>query len=423
MRTLLTALLGIALIAGIVVVFKNPRSIVKPPTLVNRETSGEINYEGVGRFKPKVEIFESEVPQVVQIEITPDGKYMLVGSLTGNITAYQKIEGVFKRQSEPFFKLETDQPGFPPEEAGLTGIILGGDFEKSGDVFLSYSFRAGKKDFRNRIMRVTFRKEGERVVGANPKQIFEANTAGGPSHQIQDGLGINIPDLPSVMVSIGEGFDAKKALDPNLEAGKLIVIDRDGNPLPESVRYPNPKIHIIGLRNAPGIAASRKLGIMAMVDTGPDNGDRFLLPQIFDTDQAGISFNWDGSEESLEKPAINPVNGTDMVLYRWSPSETPVNVIFYHNDKMPEQSVLEEHVLVVLFGRTGDTENERGRKIVLGRLTNTTQPRVSFEPFIERGSKAIGKTGNPLGLAVDPETKIIYFGDILEGKIYSAEVQ
>lgn len=421
MRKVLFGLVGLILVAvGFYFLVSNKNSVETP---LPEETLIPF-YRPAENINAKVTVVTEKLPQISTIEITSDGKYMFAANLTGNIWVFQKIDGKFVQQEKPFFELETGQPGFPPEEAGLTGIILGADFETSGDIFLTYSFAESEGVLKNRVTKIKFTLTQTGVVGENPTLVFEANALGGPSHQIQDGVGLLVNGKPHIMFSVGEGFKAERALDPLLEAGKVILIQADGK-APEGLRpYPNsPKVQAVGVRNAPAIAYNPKTQKFALVDTGPSVNDRFLYGKLLPVDgnnSQPLSFNWDGSDESLAMPAFDPytVAKQDMVLYRWSPTETAVNVAFYENESLPKLNENEQYVLVSIFGMTGSLQNTSGKKILLGTITHGDQDKIQFQTLIERADAGEGKLGHPLGLAIDPQTKDVYFGDILEGRIY-----
>ncbi|MDO8451882.1 MAG: PQQ-dependent sugar dehydrogenase [bacterium] len=426
MRKIILIGFPILLLVGVFLrFFLRPDALFLPKQAVTIAAS----YEGAGEIPIDVAVFDRDVPNISHIEMTPDGSTMLVGTLGGTILAYQKIEGEFRRQRKPFFTVQTSQPGFPPEEAGLTGIALGADFETSGDIFLTYSFAKEEKSFRNRVMRVTFTRQGGEVIGTDPQDIFEAGTPGTGSHQIQDGVGILVNSTPHFLFTIGEGFVAERALDPKEEAGKVMLIGRDGSrasgerPFPES-----PNVQALGIRNAPAMAKNPVNGKIAIADTGPNNNDRFLYGTVFDAkgiNNRELSFQWDGSEDSLTKtaPDLYIKDTVNMNLYQWAPTETAVNIVFYQNDLLPRLSEHQQYVLVTLFGRTGEPGNDPGKKIILGILADQGQPSIEFTPFIKRTESVKDELGHPLGLAFDAKTKILYFGDIMEGRIYKAQIK
>lgn len=423
MRKLLLVLL---IVIAMVAVYFFTRK--KTPLFVERKVSQATPmYKAFGDTPLTVSIFDDAMPQITQIEITPDGNYMLVGTLDGTIWVYQRVDGVFKRQTDPFFTVKTSQPGFPPQEAGLTGVVLGADFETSGDVFFNYSFAKEKKSFRNRVTRVTFTKRDDRVVGTNPQQIFEANTPGTGSHQIQDGVGVIVGGKPHLLFTVGEGFKSGQALDPEKEAGKVMLIHRDGTAPVGERPFPNaPKVQALGIRNAPAIGKNPLNGKIAIGDTGPNDYDRFLYGKLYDADGKNtqkLSFNWDGSEDSLKKGAPDLYeNNNEMVLYRWTPTETAVNIVFYEHPSLPKLKENQQYVLVVLFGKTGVKSNTPGKKIMLGVIQENAKSIFSFRPIVDRVPEGEGQLGHPIGLAVDPKTRDIYFGDLMEGRIYKVSL-
>ncbi len=138
-----------------------------------------------------------------------------------------------------------------------------------------------------------------------------------------------------------------------------------------------------------------------------------------------LSFNWDGTDESLTAAAPDRYldSAPNMLLHRWSPTETAVNVLFYEHQGLPALPQGEQYVLVTLFGQTGNPANEPGKKILLGTLTHGVQDTIEFSDFIVRAPSAEGTEGNPLGLAVDPSDGTIYFGDLFEQRIYRATLE
>jgi hypothetical protein len=417
------ALVGLLTLVGILFfLLRKPLFVQKQPA------SPESMYMSVGAVPSTVSVFDENITQVSHIEITPDGNYMLVATLSGVIWVYHKVDGVFLRQAKPFFTLSTSQPGFPPEEAGLTGMAFGADFEHSGDIFLTYSFALEKKSFRNRVARITFTHKGRQVVGTNLQQIFEAKTPGTGSHQIQDGVGVLVGGKPHFLFTVGDGFVAKRALDPTEEAGKVMLIGRDGSdPIGARPFADFPKLQTLGIRNAPAMAQHPRTGKIAIGDTGPNNYDRFLYGTLFDPEAADgkkLTFSWDGSEESLQKGAADRYDqDKEMVLKRWAPTETPVNIVFYEHSALSPLADNQQYVLVSLFGRTGETVNKPGKAIQLGILTDGVTNLLQLSSFVERAPHAEGKMGHPLGLAVDPTTKDIYFGDIMESRIYKVTLR
>ncbi len=429
-------LLVLLIAAGIGYIYFNPPVLRKPEVEgpVNEfEIYPGVSYEPIEKDKYEVSIFASNIPSLSSIIISPDDEYMLASSLNGNITAFVKQEDLFIRQALPFFTLNevtSTAPGFP-EEYGLTGITFAADFEESKTIFLFYSEKDESEKFSNKVAKLTLKDTEGIIVGEEFKVIFEANTEGNVSHQIQKGVGIMLGGKSHVLFSIGEGFQPEQALDKNLESGKLILIAADGDDLSEERPFSDlPNLQAIGIRNVPGLAidtfdSKRRVIVL---DTGPDRFDRFIYSNLFTFDDkpAEINFNWDGTLASLEKalpdPNFSGVN--DMVLHRWDPTITATNIeVHKGKNAIPVSDANSTSILLSYFGLTGDTSVNRGKQIVLGVLKrDATQPSLTLTPIIQRTAEAQTLVGNPLGLAIEG-TGDFYFGDIIEGRIYKVKIK
>mgnify|MGYP003392876087 CR=1 FL=1 len=396
------------------------------------ESGSSLNYEVVNGYKFKISKLADNIGSISRIRITPDGSTMLVATLSGNIIAFNKINGEFKRQDKPFFSLKTNLPGFPPRESGLSGLVFSADFEKSGDVFLLYSFLEDKDVLKNRITRVHFTKEKNEAYGEAPVLIFEGNTDSETSHQIEGGVGVMVKGVSHLLFNVGDATKADNAGDLKKEAGKVMLIQRDGSsPLGERPFPDYPKIQSINLRNAFDIAFNPydPFKRFAIGDTGMDRFDRFLYLKIADLSgmpQKGLNLAWNGTEESLQLPVKDEnISGSpEGVLYRWNPTETVTDVVFYPGGTggIPSSNANESYVLLNVWGKTGSTDIQPGKKILLGKISNLNgQPKLEINDFIRRSEAGKGKLGHPLGLSVDETTGDLFFGDILEGSIYKVE--
>lgn len=390
-----------------------------------------LNYTPVDTKHFRVSLFAENMGSLTRIRFTPDGDTMLVSTLNENIYAFHRVGDKFVKQEKPFFSLKTGLPGFPPEESGLSGMVLGADFETSGDIFLLYTANE-KEQLKNRVTRITFKRDGDDVIGTNPTLIFEGNTISQPSHQIQGGVGVMIGGVGHLMFNVGDAVEAKNAHDLSKEAGKVMLIKRDGGaPLGPRPFPQNPKIQAIGLRNAFDLALNPfdPLGRFILGDTGTGNNDRLIYGKLLDTQgksNQGIDLQWDGNDPSLEKSILDlNTSGTpEMVLHRFAPTQTIDDAVFFEGGwgRIPKSDAKTSNVLLSIWGQTGSTNNTPGKKILLGKLDiSGSQPRITLSDFIVRSELGQGKMGHPLGLAVDPKTSAIYFGDIIEGNIYKVE--
>jgi glucose/arabinose dehydrogenase len=395
-----------------------------------------LTYRPVTPFKASIRILASGIDQVSDLQISSDGNYLLATTLPGNVYVFEKKAGTFIRQDQPFFSLSTSKVTMPAFQIGMTGVAFGADFATSGDVFLFYSEdssgQAGKISesknpnqaaFKNKITRVTLSKTGKGIFGKNPATIFTGNALAAQAHQIEKGVGVMISGKPSLLFTIGDSFNAANAQNPSIESGKLMLIQRDGTAVPGKRPFPeDPKIQGISLRNGTSLSYDSKSDRMLMTDTSNDNYDRLMSGTFFDkngNNSLPLSFNWNGDDLSLLSPVPDLyTKTTDTVTYRWSPSETPVNSSFYSNPILPKLPSDAQYVLVTTFGEPLSLSNKPGKRILLGVLHTGDHPVVTFRGLIERTFDGKNKLGNPIGLAVDPTSKDIYFGDLMEGNIY-----
>lgn len=394
-----------------------------------------LNYEVVSPFTYKISLFDQNVGQITRIRITPDGNTMFAATLAENIHVYRKVNGKFVKQDKPFFSLATNLPGFPPEESGLSGLVLGADFEASGDVFLLYAANIGSEEkprLKNHITRIRVVERTDGLFGEDPVLIWEGETDSAPSHQIQGGVGVMIQNIPHLIVNVGDAVRGDLSHDLSKDIGKVLLMQRNGeDPVPVGERpFPaSPKVQAVGLRNAFDIAINPfdPLRRFAIGDTGTDRFDRFIYGALinFKGNTAGADLQWDGTNASLEKavPDANVSGTPDMILHRWDPTETVTDIVFLEGGRgnLPKSNADTSSVLVSIFGKTGSTEKTPGKEIMLGRLLTGNAPQLELFPFIRRSEAGRGSVGHPLGLAVDPVSGTVYFGDILEGNMYQAD--
>ncbi len=382
-----------------------PKSQVKP-----EEIYQGVSYEALDSNKYQVTLLSDKLVSPTRIRITPDAKRLLVSQLTGEIMAFERTETGWSNTPYLVTHVDTKFPGFPPDEAGLTGMILSKNFEKNGKLFLLYTYKEKSGTIQNRISVTIIKEKNGKLKGSRPKLIYQANVSGAGSHQITDGVSLDINNKPHLMFAIGEGFDGKKAQEPNLEGGKIVLIQEDGsNPLGKRP-FENPKIEAMGIRNAYVMTTNPNDQNKFLIgDTGPDKYDRLIYTNFDGSTR--LNFNWNGDQEKLREAIPDPRNPKirDMVIYRLPQTMTFTGLKFLPDNR----------VLAVVFGRTGSAENSPGKEIWLGKMSNLSgQPKISFETIIKRVKGADGKLGNPLGLEIDPETHDFFFCDILESRVY-----
>ncbi len=409
-KFVLSVVLLIALVGSFYLLQKQsdyqlPRSQIKP-----EELYAGVSYEGISD-KYKVNLLSDKLVSPTRIRITPDNQHLLVSQITGEVLGFDRVGSGWSDVPYLVTWVETRFPGFPPDEAGLAGISLSPDFAKNGKLFFLYTYKDKGGTTQNRVSLAIIKEKSGKLVGDKPKLIYQANIAGAGSHQITDGVGISINNKPHLMFLIGEGFKSERAQDPQVEGGKVMLIQEDGsNPLGNRP-YANPKVEALGIRNAFVITNNPSdSGKYLIADTGPDKYDRLIYTHL--TTGSRLNFNWSGDQEKLKEPIPDPDNRLikDLVIYRLPQTRTFTGLKF-----IPKSN----QVLAVMFGQTGSTANTPGKEVWLGELTNLNgQPKIFFTPIIRRVKEAEGKLGNPLGLEIDPQTGDFFFADILEGRLY-----
>lgn len=400
-------LLFLVLLAAIVFWLKRTDLLKSQPPLPPVTKSGEIfsgiGYAPVDSFQFDIAVLSDQVTAPTRLKLTPDGKFLLVTQITGEVLSFKRTDVGWNPQPQLVTKVDTKAIGFPPDELGLVGLVFSADFATNHLVFLLYSYKQSDDQIYNRISSFQLTEKNDQLQATSPKLVYQANVPGNPSHQITDGLGVKVGGKPHLLVLVGEGFKGALAQDPTAHAGKLMLIPEDGS---------HPKVQALGIRNAYVIApnpldAKRRFFI---ADTGPDKYDRIIYTDLL-TDQS-LNFNWDGTTESLAQAIADPTFSQveDMVILRLPETRTFTGLAVHP---------LTKTVLATVFGQTGSPLNAPGKEIWQGKLINLdNQPQLDFKTIITRNPAADGKLGNPIGLEVDPQTGDFFFADILEGKIY-----
>lgn len=404
-----------------------------PQKQANPDVYDGVGYAAINPNEYEISVLSDRLIAPTRIKLTPDGKFLLVSQITGEVYAFSRTDFGWDTTPYEVAKVDTKFPGFPPDEAGLVGMVFSNRFSENNKLFLLYTFKDQDGKTQNRISETVLRIDKGQFRGSTPKLIYQANVAGSGSHQITDGVSIDILGKPHLLFLIGEGFHGDRAQNPKEEGGKAILIQEDGSdPLGERPYKENPKVQALGIRNGYVLASNPydKTGRIFISDTGPDHFDRIIYTKLFDSEGKSISplnFNWDGTEEKLKDPIPDPNNPDvpDMVILRLPDTLTVTGLAVHPSkDTIPKSDEKVQSVLTTLFGKTGSPQNQPGKEIWIGQLTNLgKQPKISFTPIIKRNPQAEGKLGNPIGLEIDSQTGDFYFADVLEGKLYLVKVK
>ena len=217
-------------------------------------------------------------------------------------------------------------------QGGLMGIVLGPDFETSGELYLSYAY--GSKD-NNGTAIYKARLEGNELIEGSVIFKSGAGKAGG-SHF--GGRMVFLPD-ETLVLTLGDGFSYREhaqKLDTHL--GKIVRLNSDG-----SAASGNPftgddeklEIHSYGHRNVQGLAYDSETGNLWAHEHGPRGGDELNLIK------AGANYGWPLATTGTDYNGarITPhttFEGTEPFVYDWVPSIAPSGLTIYRGDKFPD---------------------------------------------------------------------------------------
>ncbi len=200
-------------------------------------------------------------------------------------------------------------------EQGLAGVVVD---PSNGDVYatLLYSTNPGDDNAPHhpRVVRFTSN-DGGRTAATQTTILDMAPEQQGQSHQISN---ISFGPDDALYVHMGDGFDAGSAQNPSRFRGKILRMNRSGQPLPTNPFYnagdginATDYIYALGVRNPFGGAWRASDAAHYFVENGP-SVDRFA--RLVEA----RNYGYDGSDESMRIFA----------LYNWDPASAPVNIAF-----------------------------------------------------------------------------------------------
>lgn len=417
--------------------------VVPLPYSSNPATIEEIlPYTSVNQSGLNLKRIEIGLVAPTRIKISASGSIMLIAELDGRVWIYQKVEGEWVKQTNPFYQLE-DLGGGLEVQKGLAGLFFGANFSETDpdpqnrEIFLTYAVFDGGV-FRNRILRLTLNWQDGEALGTDPQTIYESPEPPGGNHQIQDGLGLSYEGSPHILVALGDAHAPEEALDEGIEGrGKILLLQRDGSDPLGPRPFTNPRLQAIGARNPYGMvmlptAIDPKRRILG-VEPGNKNSDRIWLLELIDfgheTD-APVSLGYSGSDEDLSWTQILDPNNPgppalDGVVALLEPTVTPTSISLHPGKGwIPAPSNQDISFITVNFG-VDEPGVYLGRSLVMGTIQDLEgQPWVpELTPIVERSPAYLEEPGNPLAMDVDPATGDIVFSDLITGELFQITIQ
>lgn len=223
-------------------------------------------------------------------------------------------------------------------QGGLLDLALAPDFVTSGQIYLTFSERAGdagqQRGQGTAVFSAKLVLEGGGGRLEDGKVIFRMNRFTTTNRHF--GSRVVIGQDGNLFVTLGERGDQERAQDMADLAGAIVRIAPDGsvppdNPGPEGWA---PELWSKGHRNPQG-ATLRDDGVLFTVEHGARGGDEVNMPQpganygwpviTYGVDYSGVPIGEGTAKQGLEQP-----------LYYWDPSISPSGLDFYDGDLLPE---------------------------------------------------------------------------------------
>jgi len=236
-----------------------------------------------------------------------------------------------------------DVPGRPvagvPEvraqgQGGLLDLALAPDFERSGQLYLSYAEPGQQGGAGTAVLSAQLRLEGDSGHLAGQRVIFRMNMFTGTSQHF--GSRIVIGKDGNLFVTLGERGEAARAQDVTDLAGAVVRITPDGSVPADNPKPPGwaPELWSKGHRNPQGAALRLSDGALFTVEHGARGGDELNMPRAgrnygWPVITYGIDYSGARIGEGTEKP------GMEQPLFHWDPSISPSGLAFYEGDLFP----------------------------------------------------------------------------------------
>ena len=259
----------------------------------------------------------------------PDGR-MLVTERSGQLRIIS--DGV---AGEP---IEGTPNVYNEGQGGLLDLALAPDFETSGQIYLTFSERAGDAGLQRgqgtAVLSARLVLEGDSGHLEDSQVIFRMNRFTTTNRHF--GSRVVIGNDGNLFVTLGERGDQDRAQDVGDLAGAIVRIAPDGsvpsdNPKPEGWA---PELWSKGHRNPQG-ATLRDDGVLFTVEHGARGGDEVNMPQ------PGANYGWPVITYGVDYSGV-PIGvgtekaGLEQPLHYWDPSISPSGLDFYDGELLPE---------------------------------------------------------------------------------------
>lgn len=215
-------------------------------------------------------------------------------------------------------------------QGGLLDVMVPRDFAVSREVWLTFAVEADG-GAATAVGRGLLAKDGRALEGF--ETVFTGDAAPGDRH-----FGSRLVEMPDgrIMVTTGDrgtGPEGTQAQDPGVSIGKLILLGRDGQPVPGPDGW-KAGVFSLGHRNVQGAALDLS-GQLLTVEHGAQGGDELNAPgaaRNYGWPVITYGQNYGGGRigEGTEKA------GMEQPLHYWDPSIAPSGLMVYSGALVPE---------------------------------------------------------------------------------------
>ncbi len=217
-------------------------------------------------------------------------------------------------------------------QGGLLDVMIPRDFERTREVFLTFSKRQGR-GANTALVRGVLSRSGDRLN--DTRILFEA--ASGATGGRHFGSRVVEASDGTLLISVGDRGDRPSAQDLSTHQGKVLRINRDGsipsdNPF-ASTPGTQPEIWSLGHRNPQGMAVDQS-GQLWVAEHGARGGDEVNLIR------KGANYGWPvisyGRHYSGAKIGEGTAKGgMEQPQWYWDPSIAPSGMMVYSGAMWP----------------------------------------------------------------------------------------
>lgn len=289
------------LVVAVFGVFKYGQSL-KAPSVESSSlpTAVPVTENNSTKDIPKVAILAQNLEIPWSLVFLPD-RSILFTERPGRV---RHVSADGKLQAEPVFTVpDVKAQG----EGGLLGITIHPKFNENKYVYFYYTYSGGENTL-NRVVRYKF--DGKTL---DERKVIVDAIPGASNH---NGGRIKFGPDGYLYITAGDSQKPSLAQDTNSLAGKILRVDKEGNPAPGSPF--NNRVYSYGHRNPQGITWDAS-GQLWETEHGPSGSWPNCCQDELNRVEKGVNYGWpDSVGDSVKPGTVAPVahSGRDI----WAPS-------------------------------------------------------------------------------------------------------